>query len=77
MRALKRMLERDGFEVIAETGILFLPGWFGMVDLWYYVRKPKRASLSAPAISFFAYLHRKFPRLGRHGYLIACVVRKP
>ena len=77
MRALERMLEREGFEVLAETGILFMPGWLRMADLWLYVRRPKLASLSAPAISFFAYLHRKFPRLGRHGYLIACVVRKP
>jgi SAM-dependent methyltransferase len=77
MRALKRMLEREGFEVLAETGILFMPGWLRMADLWLYVRKPKLASLSAPAVSFFAYLHRKFPRLGRRGYLIACVVRKP
>jgi SAM-dependent methyltransferase len=77
MRALKRMLEREGFEVLAETGILFMPGWLRMADLWIYVRRPKLAFLSAPAVSFFAYLHRKFPRLGRHGYLIACVVRKP
>ena len=77
MGALKRMLEREGFEVLAETGILFMPGWLRMADLWHYVRRPKLASLSTPAVSFFAYLHRKFPRLGRHGYLIACVVRKP
>ncbi len=77
MRALKKMLEHEGFEVIAETGILFLPGWLRMADLWLYVRCPKRASFLAPAVSFFAYLHKKIPRLGRHGYLIACVVRKP
>jgi len=77
MRALKRMLEHEGFEVLAETGILFMPGWLRMADLWLYVRKPKLASLSAPAVSVFAFLQRKFPRLGRHGYLIACVVRKP
>jgi SAM-dependent methyltransferase len=76
-RALKRMLEREGFEVLAETGILFMPGWLRMADLWIYVRRPKLAFLSAPAVSFFAYLHRKFPRLGGHGYLMACVVRKP
>ena len=77
MRDLKRMLEGQGFKVLAETGILFLPGWLRMADLWLYVRNPKRASLSVPAISFFASLHRKFPRLGRYGYLIACVVQKP
>ena len=77
MRALKRMLEREGFEVLAETGILFMPGWLRMADLWLYIRRSKLTSLSSPIISFFAYLHRKFPGLGRHGYLIACIVRKP
>lgn len=77
MRALERMLEREGFEVVDRTGILFIPGWLRMADLWLYVRNPKLARLTAPAVSFFAGLHRRFPKLGRHGYLIACIVRKP
>ena len=32
-RALRRMLESAGFEVVAETAILFVPGWLRMADL--------------------------------------------
>jgi SAM-dependent methyltransferase len=77
IKALEKMVRREGFEVVDRTGILFMPGWLRMADLWLHVRNPKLAILTAPAVSFFAGLHRRFPRLGRHGYLIASVVRKP
>ena len=77
MKALERLLVAQGFEVVDRTGILFIPGWLRMLDLWLQVRNPRLAVLAAPAVGFFAGLHRKFPRLGRHGYLIACIVRKP
>jgi SAM-dependent methyltransferase len=32
-RALREMLERAGLTVIAETAILFIPGWLRMLDL--------------------------------------------
>lgn len=77
LKALEKLLKQEGFEVVDRTGILFIPGWLRMADLWLHVRSPRLASLTAPAVSFFAFLHRRYPRLGRHGYLIACVVRKP
>ncbi len=77
MRALERLLTAEGFEVVDRTGILFMPGWLRMLDLWLCVKSPKLGALTAPAVRFFAGLHRRFPALGRHGYLIACVVRKP
>jgi SAM-dependent methyltransferase len=77
MKALERLLVAQGFEVVDRTGILFIPGWLRMLDLWLYVRDPKLGALTAPAVAFFAGFHRRFLRLGRHGYLIACVVRKP
>ncbi len=77
MKALERLLVAEGFEVVDRTGILFMPGWLRMLDLWLTVRNPKLGALTAPAVGFFAGLHRRFPGLGRHGYLIACVVRKP
>ncbi len=77
MKALERLLVGQGFEVVDRTGILFIPGWLRMLDLWLHVRDPKLGALTAPVVAFFAGLHRRFPRLGRHGYLIACVVRKP
>ena len=77
MKALEKMLVGEGFEIADRTGILFIPGWLRMADLWLHVRNPRLACLTAPAVSFFASLHRRYPRLGRHGYLIACVARKP
>ena len=32
-RQLRKMLQRSGAEVVAETGILFMPGWLRMLDL--------------------------------------------
>ena len=32
-RHLREMLQRSGVEVVAETGILFMPGWLRMIDL--------------------------------------------
>lgn len=77
MRALERLLAAEGFEVTGRTGILFIPGWLRMLDLWLRVKAPRLAGLTAPAVRLFAALHRRFPALGRHGYLIACVARKP
>jgi len=77
MRKLVRICEDAGFEVRDRSGILFLPGWLRMAELWVHVRSPRAATLFAPAVAFFAWLNRKIPRLGRYGYLIACSVRKP
>lgn len=77
MKSLERLLIAEGFEVVDRTGILFIPGWLRMADLWLHVKNPKLGALTAPAVGFFAGLHRRFPGLGRYGYLIACVVRKP
>lgn len=35
-RALREILERAGFKVVAETAILFIPGWLRMLDLACY-----------------------------------------
>lgn len=76
-RALRGMLERAGFEVRAETGILFIPGWLRMADLaahaWARPLAPLTGALCAP----FDWLSRRFPRLRRHGYLIAAVGVRP
>ena len=75
--ALRELLENAGFEVIAETGILFIPGWLRMLDLalWSWARPLSR--LSGLAVRPFAWLYRRFPRLRRHGYLIAAVGERP
>ena len=75
--ALRAMGERAGFEFVAETGILFIPGWLRMLDLACYVWARPLSHLTGLAVRPFAWLYRTFPRLRRHGYLIAAVVTRP
>jgi hypothetical protein len=48
-----------------------------ILDLYLFCKFPSATRLTAPLIAPFAYLHRKFPMIRRHGYLIASVVEKP
>lgn len=76
-RALRQMLERAGLEVVAETAILFIPGWLRMLDLachaWCRPLSPLMSLLVRP----FVFLDRHVPAVRRHGYLLATIVVKP
>ncbi len=74
--ALRRMLETAGFEVVAETGILFIPGWLRMLDLACHAWCRPLARVTGLAVKPFAWLYRTVPALRRHGYLIAAVVTR-
>ena len=76
-RTLRRMLERAGFEIGAETGILFLPGWLRMAELACHAWLPRLRPASSLAVAPFAALSAQFPGLRRHGYLLAALGRKP
>jgi SAM-dependent methyltransferase len=76
-RALRALLEWAGFRVTAQTGILFMPGWLRMLDLWCHTRRPALARVTAWFVRPFAWLYRHVPAVRRHGYLIACVASKP
>ncbi len=76
-RALRLMLERAGFEVVAETGILFLPGWLRMLDLACHSWCRPLAVLTGALVRPFAFLDRRVPALRKHGYLLATVAVKP
>jgi len=75
-RALKQMLEKAGMEVVAETAILFMPGWLRMLDLachaWYRPLTFVTGALVRP----FVLLDHHVPAVRRHGYLLATVVMK-
>ena len=71
--ALRRLLESAGFEVVAETAILFVPGWLRMADLALHSYAPPLARVTALALAPFAWLDRHVPAVRRHGYLIATV----
>ena len=76
-RALRRMLESAGFEVVAETAILFVPGWLRMADLALHSYAPPLARLTAAALEPFAWLDAHVPAVRRHGYLLASVGGAP
>jgi len=76
-RALREMLERAGLEVVAETAILFIPGWLRMLDLACYVRCRPLAAITGVLVWPFAFLDRHLPAVRRHGYLLATVAMKP
>ncbi len=75
-KELERMMEEAGFRIIGRSGILFIPGWLRMLDLFVYVRWPQVSFLVQPLIRPFAFMYRRFSFLRRHGYLLACVGKK-
>jgi SAM-dependent methyltransferase len=76
-RALREMLQRAGFRVVAETGILFMPGWVRMLDLACHSWLRPLSLITGALVRPFAWLSGRFPRLRRHGYLIAAVAVRP
>jgi len=76
-RALRDMLERAGFTVVAETAILFIPGWLRMLDLACHAWCRPLAMLTRALVWPFAFLDRHLPAVRRHGYLLATVAIKP
>ena len=76
-RALRRMLVRAGLEVVAETAIVFMPGWLRMADLACHAWCRPLAPMVGALVRPFVFLDRHFPAVRRHGYLLATVVTKP
>jgi SAM-dependent methyltransferase len=72
-RAFRRMLEAAGFDVVAETAILFVPGWLRMADLALNSYFPRLARTTAVLLEPFVWLDRRVPAVRRHGYLLATV----
>jgi len=76
-RALRRMLEEAGLEVVAETAILFIPGWLRMLDLACHTWCRPLAAVTGALVRPFVWLDRHVPAVRRHGYLLATVAVKP
>jgi SAM-dependent methyltransferase len=76
-RALKEMLEAAGLNVVAETAILFIPGWLRMLDLACHTWCRPLTVITAALVRPFVILDRYVPAVRRHGYLLATVVTKP
>ena len=73
----RRMLERAGFRVTTETGILFIPGWLRMLDLACHTWLRPLARVTGALCAPFDRACRRWPRLRRHGYLLATVAVRP
>jgi SAM-dependent methyltransferase len=76
-RALREMLERAGLVVVAETAILFIPGWLRMLDLACHSWCRPLTAVTGACVRPFVFLDRHVPAVRRHGYLLATVVTKP
>jgi S-adenosylmethionine decarboxylase len=76
-RALRRMIEDAGLDVTIESGILFIPGWLRMLDLWCFTRVRPLAAVTGLLVRPFAWLDGRIRALRRHGYLLASVAVKP
>ena len=76
-RALKQMLERAGLHVVAETAILFIPGWLRMLDLACHTWCRPLSRITAACVWPFAFLDRHVPAVRPHGYLLATIATKP
>src|SRR5437867_3906506 len=50
---LRRLLESAGFTAAGLSGILFIPGWLRMLDLWLHTRRPDLAWLTAGLVRGF------------------------
>jgi SAM-dependent methyltransferase len=74
---LRRVMEDAGFVVRDETGILFLPGWLRMAELFLLQSRPALSRAAGALVRPFAWLDARVPALRRHGYLIVCVGEKP
>lgn len=75
--ALRRMLQRAGFEIVAETAILFIPGWLRILDLACHAWCRPLAGVTGALVQPFVWLDRHVPAVRKHGYLLATVVTKP
>ena len=73
----RRMLEDAGFNVVAETAILFVPGWLRMADLALHSYCRPLARLTSLALKPFVWLDAHLPLVRRHGYLLASVGVRP
>lgn len=76
-RGLRQMLEAAGFRTVAETGILFMPGWLRMLELACHQTSPALGRLVGVFVWPFVLADRYIPAVRRHGYLIAAAVEKP
>jgi SAM-dependent methyltransferase len=76
-RELRALLSREGFEVLQSDGVLFMPGVIRMMELALLDKLPTISRMIGALHWPFRVMARVLPGLNKHGYLVACVVRRP
>ncbi len=74
---LRRDLEDAGLRPVARTGILTLPGFLRMADLFFYTRGIPLYRLTPLMLAPFQFLETRWRWPGRFGYLLTWVAAKP
>ncbi len=73
---LRATVERNGLTVEQRTGLLFVPGFVRLADLFLHVRGFPLQRLTAAATRPFEYAEQRWEWARRLGYLVAVVARK-
>lgn len=76
-RELNLMLRVAGFKIVGDSGVLFMPGWLRMGDLFLFKYLRPLNFLSVPFLKIFEYFERNYKWARRNSYLIAAIVEKP
>ena len=71
--SLRKMVEAAGLEVRSDTGILFIPGWLRMLDLWCHTRARSLTVVTAALVAPFVWLDRRFSSFRRLLRRLGCV----
>lgn len=76
-RELRQDVERTGLKVVERTGILTVPGFLRMADLFFYTRGLPFYRLSPLFLAPFQFAETRWRWPGRFGYLLTVVADKP
>jgi SAM-dependent methyltransferase len=74
---IRRMLTGQGFSVVADDGILFIPGWLRIADLLAHTRWPALLPLTRAGVGVFSWLDAHVPFVRRYGYLVVAIGERP
>lgn len=77
MKELKELLLDNGFEIIGESGIMFMPAGLRTIDLIFWLYARPLCFLTDVLLRPFELAERRLEDFKKRGYLIACAGQKP
>lgn len=75
MKEFKKLIEKNNFEIIDDTSILFVPGLLRIMDIFFYKKAKVLCCLTKMMLAPFRALEKK-KIFKKHGHLIVCVCKK-